>query len=191
MTTLPADGSTHGNLYGDLSSRVGFGVDPPPREPSLVLVGAAAGASSSLAVMFVYQLLRIGWQLVRELTRHGAAPATGLESPDRIFGVLVVGGLLSLAPTVLAGGVLGALLGAFLSWSAHRQGLIRAWLSGSLLAYVAALIVNVTVLARHRGAALEYLEWRRLVGLPSLLFVLIFGGVGVYLRLRQVRASAD
>lgn len=156
-----------------------------------MLIGAAAGASSSLAVMFVYQLVRIGWQLVQELTRHGATPASGMESPDRIFGVLVMGGLLSLAPAVLAGLVLGALLGAFLSWSARRQGPVRAWLSGSLLAYVAALIVNVSVLARHRGEPLEYLEWRRVVGLPSLLFVLIFGGVGVYLHYRQTRRSAD
>lgn len=188
MTTLPADGSS----YLDVPSRVDFGVEPPApsREASLVLIGAAAGASASLAVMFVYQLLRIGWQLVQELTRHGALAPSGLESPDRILGVLVMGGLLSLAPTVLAGGVLGALLGAFLSWSARRQGLVRAWLSGSLLAYGAAVIVNLTVLARHRGAALEYVEWRRLVGLPSLLFVLIFGGVGVYLQLRQTRRSA-
>lgn len=188
MTTFDGE-----SAYADTPARISFGVEPPePRaEPSLVVIGAATGAAASLAVMFVYQLIRISWQLVHEVTRAGAGSASGLESPDRIFGVLVVGGLLSLAPAVLAGGVLGAVLGGFLVLSAHRQGLIRSWLSGSLVAYVAALIVNVTVLSRHRGAALEYLEWRRLIGLPSLLFVLVFGGVGVYLYVRQTRGTAD
>lgn len=187
MTTIPADGS-----YAVTAPRIGFGVEPPETrpEPSLLVIGAATGAATSLAVMFVYQLLRISWQLVHEVTRSGAAAASGLESPDRIFGVQVVGGLLSLAPSILAGAVLGAVTGGLLIWSQRRQGLIRSWLTGSLVAYVAALIVNVTVLARHRTAALEYLEWRRLIGLPSLLFVLIFGGVGVYLYLRQTRGSA-
>lgn len=186
MTTLDGE-----STYADASAPISFDVEPPEprREPSLLVIGAATGAAASLAVMFVYQLLRISWQLAHEVTRAGAGAATGLESPDRIVGVLVVGGLLSLAPSVVAGAVLGAAVGGFLSWSAHRQGLVRSWLSGSLIAYVAALVVNVTVLSRHRGAALEYLEWRRLIGLPSLLFVLVFGGVGVYLHLRQARGS--
>jgi hypothetical protein len=186
VTTVPADGP-----YTGAAPRVDFGVEPPDArpEPSLVVIGAVTGASASLAVMFVYQLLRISWQLVHEVTRSGAAAASGLESPDRIFGVQVVGGLLSLAPSILAGGVLGAVTGGVLIWSERYQGLIRSWLTGSLVAYVAALIVNVTVLARHRSAALEYLEWRQLVGLPSLLFVLVFGGVGVYLHVRQTRGS--
>lgn len=185
MTTLPADGASFSEAP---TSRVSFDVDPPappPKEAPLVVVGVAVGAATALAVMFVYQLVRIGWQLAHEATRQGATPAPGLESPDRIFGVLVVGGLLSLAPTILAGGLLGGVLGGFLSWTAERQGLVRSWLSGSLVAYVAALIVNVSVLARHRLQPLEFTEWRRLIGIPSLLFVLIFGGVGVYLYLRQ------
>jgi ribose/xylose/arabinose/galactoside ABC-type transport system permease subunit len=188
VSTIPADGS-----YAVTAPRADFGVEPPEArpEPSLPVIGAVTGASTSLAVMFVYQLLRISWQLVHEVTRSGAGAASGLESPDRIFGVQVVGGLLSLAPAILAGGVLGAVTGGLLVWSRRHQGLIRSWLTGSMVAYVAAFILNVTVLARHRTAALEYLEWRRLVGLPSLLFVLIFGGVGVYLHLRQTRGTTS
>lgn len=186
MTTIDGE-----SVFADSPARISFDAQPPEErpEPSLLVIGAVAGASASLAVMFVYQLLRVSWTLVHEVTRSGAVAASGLESPDRIFGVEVVGGLLSLAPSILAGAVLGAVTGGILIWSGRRQGLIRSWLTGSLVAYVAALLVNVTVLARHRGAPLQFLEWRRLIGLPSLLFVLIFGGIGVYLYLRQTRGT--
>lgn len=162
----------------------------PPTEPSPLLVGAASGIAASVAVMLVYQLVRIGWQLVHEVTRQAGSAATGLESPDRIFGVLLLGGLLSLAPTVAAGGLLGAVLGWFLSVTRHRQGPVRSWLSGSLLAYALAVLVNVVVLARNRSEALTFDRWRGLLGLPSLLFVLLAGGLGLYLHLRQTRSLA-
>ena len=183
MTTIPADGSQAG--FPTLTT---FGSDLPERPPQelpLLVVGAASGAGASLAAMAVYQLIRIGWHLASQLTQHGTAAPGPVDSPDRIFGVLIVGGLLSLAPTVLAGGVLGADTGWFLTVTAHRQGPVRSWLSGSLSAYVAALIVNLTVLLRHRVGYLSYHEWQHEIGIPSLIFVLVFGGIGVYLHLRQ------
>jgi len=185
VTTVPADGS-----FREAPALTGFGSDlpTPPAETPPVLVGAASGVGASVAAMFVYQLLRIGWHLAHELTRSGAGAPTGLESPDQIFGVLLLGGLLSLAPAIFAGGVLGAVLAAVLLATRRHQGPLRAWLTGSLLAYVVALLVNVTVLARHRSAGLSFTEWRSLIGIPSVLFVLVFGGLGIYLHLRQTRA---
>ena len=187
MTTLPADGS-----FREAPALTGFGsnLPTPPSETPPVLVGAASGVGASVAVMFVYQLVRIGWHLAHELTSAAGGAPTGLEAPDRIFGVLLLGGLLSLAPAIFTGGVLGAVLAAILLASQRHQGPLRSWLTGSLLAYVVALLVNLTVLARHRSAALTFTEWRSLLGVPSVLFVLVFGGLGVYLHLRQTRALA-
>jgi len=186
VTARSVDGS-----YREQPDPTTFGGDLPqlPTRPSPVLAGAASGVAASLAMMFVYQLVRIGWLLVREVTRQPGTGATGLESPDRIFGVLLLGGLLSLAPTIVAGGVLGAVLGWFLAVTRQRQGPVRSWLSGSLLAFGTATLVNLVVLLRHRSEALAYAQWRSLLGIPSLLFVILFGGLGVYLHLRQSRPA--
>ncbi|SDR72584.1 hypothetical protein SAMN04488543_0224 [Friedmanniella luteola] len=154
----------------------------PVAPPSLVLRGAATGAAAGLAAMFVYQLLRIGWLLAQDLTR-GAGATPGTETATRVVGVLVLGSLLSLAPAVVAGLVLGAVTGGLLSWSWRRQGLIRSWLTGSLVAYVAAFGVNATVLLRDRPQPLRFEHWLTLVGLPSALYVLVLGGVGASLYL--------
>lgn len=161
-------------------------VTPPPAEPSLVVGGAAAGAGTSLAVMFVYQLLRVGWRLAYRATSHpgGTVAPEGL---DRVIGVEVVGGLLSLAPAVFAGGVLGALVGGFLGWSWARQGVLRAGLSGALIAYLIAGLLNLVVLVHHRDTPYAYSAWLTRLGLPSLLYVVVFAGVGAHLYLRRRR----
>ncbi len=151
---------------------------PEPSTPPLALRGAATGAAVCLAAMFVYQLLHIGWLLAHDLTRGSGA---GVDSADRVMGVLVLGSLLSLAPSVFAGLVLGAVTGAFLSVTWRRQGVLRAWLSGSLIGYVAALIVNATVLLHRRAEPLQFAHWLSLIGFPSILYVLLLGGIGAYL----------
>ena len=102
---------------------------------------------------------------------------------SRVVGVLVLGSLLSLAPAVVAGLLLGAVTGGLLTWSWRHQGLVRAWLTGSVVAYVAALVLNATVLLRHRPQPLLFEHWLSAVGLPSILYVLVLGGVGVSLYL--------
>ncbi|CAA9285380.1 MAG: hypothetical protein AVDCRST_MAG48-80 [uncultured Friedmanniella sp.] len=154
----------------------------PAARPSLVVRGAATGAAAGLAAMVVYQLLRVGWLLAQDLTRGvGAEPAS--ESASRVVGVLVLGSLLSLAPAVVAGLLLGAVTGGVISWSWRHQGLVRAWLTGSLVAYVAAFVLNATVLLRDRPEPLLFEHWLSLIGLPSILYVLVLGGVGASLHL--------
>ncbi|GAA1825017.1 hypothetical protein ACFFOM_11895 [Microlunatus capsulatus] len=150
--------------------------------PSLVVRGAATGAAAGLAAMFVFQLLRVGWLMAQDLTR-GTGSTPDAESASRVVGVLVLGSLLSLAPAVVAGLLLGAVTGGLLTWSWRHQGLVRAWLTGSVVAYVAALVLNATVLLRHRPQPLLFEHWLSAVGLPSILYVLVLGGVGVSLHL--------
>ena len=157
---------------------------PPETPMSLPVQGGGTGAAVMLLVMFVYQLVRISWHVASTLTSHNGAPAVP-EGVDRIIGIYILGGLLSLAPVTLAGGVLGTLLGTLLAMTWERQGPLRSWLTGTLLAYVVALAVNATVLLRHRKTSLPYAQWEHLLGYPSVVFVIAFGGIGVWLYLSR------
>lgn len=129
-----------------------------------------------------YALIRIGFHLARNhLVPAGGTTLPTPESADRVFGVEVIGGLLSIGPATLAGALLGALLGVVLRRTWHRQHLIGAWLTGSLLAFVAALAVNVMVIDRRRSTPLHYTEWAPLLGYPSILLIVVFGGLSVWL----------
>ncbi len=155
-------------------------VPAPPR--SLVLAGAAAGAAVELAVSVVYVAIRIGFHLARNHTvPAGGSTLPVPESADRIFGIYVIGGLLSLGPALLAGASFGALLGAVLKATWNHQGVVRAWLTGSLLAFVVVTVVNAMVIGRARVTPLTYAEWAPLLGYPSIIFVVVFGGIGVWL----------
>ena len=61
---------------------------------------------------------------------------------------------------------------------------------GTMATFVVALVVNATVLGRHRTAPLTYTRWSHLVGYPSVLFVLVFAGVGASLYLNRAREAA-
>lgn len=151
---------------------------------SLVLLGAATGAAVELAVSLVYVMIRVGFHIASTYTVP--AGSTGLpvpDSPDRIFGIYVIGGLLSLAPSMLAGGLFGALLGTVLSRTRNQQSVLGSWLTGSLLAFVAVALVNAIVLSRTRTQPLTFAEWAPLLGYPSIIFVVVFGGLGVWLHL--------
>lgn len=166
-------------------------VAAPSRPQSLMLAGAAAGVAVELAVSLVYVLTRIGFHLASNHTvPPGGTTLPTPDGPDRIFGIYVVGGLLSLAPSLLAGGLFGALLGTVLKATSARQTILGAWLTGSLLAFIAVLVVNVMVINRSRAVPLRFSEWAPLLGYPSIIFVVVFGGLGVYLHLIWLRQPA-
>lgn len=166
-------------------------VDQPTQHRSVVLTTAATGAAVELAVSLVYQLIRIGFHVASShtLPAGGAAQPTA-DSPDRVFGIYVIGGLLSLAPSMLAGGVFGALLGAVMNATKSRQSILGSWLTGSVLAWVAVAIVNTMVLHRTRRQPLGFTEWAPTLGYPSILFVLIFGGLAVWVHLSSAEGRA-
>lgn len=162
--------------------------EPSTPPQSLLLTGAATGAAVELAVSVVYVLIRIGFDLASNHTVPvGATALPAPDSADRIFGVLVIGGLLTLAPSILAGGLFGALLAVVVKTAGHRLNLLGAWLAGSVLAYVVAMIVNAMVILRTRTEPLRFSEWAPLLGYPSIIFVVIFGGLGVWLHLTWTR----
>lgn len=156
--------------------------ETPTGTRSLVLTGAATGAAVELAVSLVYVLIRVGFHIAGTYTLPaGATTLPSPDSPDRIFGVYVIGGMLTLAPSLLAGGLFGALLGAVLNRSKRHQSILGSWLTGSLLAFAVVAVVNAMVLGRHRRQPLTFGEWAPLLGYPSIIFILIFGGLGVWL----------
>lgn len=157
-------------------------VETPARPRSLVVTAAAAGVAVMLAVMVVYVLIRIGFHVATNHTVPvGGSALPTPDSPDRIFGVYVLGAMITLAPSMLAGGVGGALLGVLMRATWRRQSLLGSWLSGSLLACGMAGIVNGIVLTRSRTVPLRFSEWAPLLGYPSIVFILVMGGLGVWL----------
>ena len=78
-------------------------------------------------------------------------------------------------------GTAGAVLAVVVKAAGPRLNLLGAWLTGSVLAYVAALIVNAMVILRTRTDPLRFSEWAPLLGYPSIIFVVVFGGLGVWL----------
>jgi hypothetical protein len=158
----------------------------PKRTQSLALSGLATGAAAQFVVFFVYQLIRIGFRIAENRTLPAGSTVLPVrDTPDRIFGVYVIGGLLSLAPAIVAGVLTGAILGTLLDSTWRRQGPLRAWLTGSVLAYVIALLVNTVVLVRQRKVPMSYEHWAQLVGYPSVIFVILFGIIGLWLYLSR------
>ncbi len=58
------------------------------------------------------------------------------------------------------------------------------------MTFVIAFVVNATVLTRQRAEPLGYERWSHLVGYPSVLFVLVFAGVGASLYVNRARQAA-
>lgn len=155
------------------------------RPQRLVLAGAATGAAIELAVAIIYQLIRIGFHLATDLTANTTGQLPAPESADRIFGVVILGGLLSLPPSAAAGALTGGLIAAVLKRTWLAQGPIRAWLTGSVVAYVVAFAGNAFVLVRQRKIPMAHHTWLHYLGYPSLIFVIVFGLVGLWLYLSR------
>lgn len=165
--------------------------EPVARTRSLALVGAATGTAVELAVSMIYILIRVGFHIASTYTvPAGQTTLPQPDSADRIFGIYVIGALLSLAPSMLAGGLFGALLGAVLQRTQRHQSILGSWLTGSLLAFLAVALVNAAVLTRTRTSPLTFAEWAPLLGYPSIVFVVVFGGLGVWLYLSSAENRA-
>jgi hypothetical protein len=161
--------------------------------PTAVLPGIVTGGGAALAAMLVYQLVRLSFWAASGLTVHpGETAAPGLPGVERFIGSELLPSLISLGPSLLAGAVLGGLVGLVITQTWDRQGPLRAALTGSLVTFVVAFVVNASVVTRHRSSPLTYTRWSHLLGYPSVLFVVVFGGVGAALyvsRARQAGAS--
>lgn len=159
--------------------------------PTAVLPGIATGTASALTAMIVYQVVRLSFWAASGLTIHpGATAPTGLGGLEHFIGDELLPSLISLAPTLLAGAVLGGAVGLVITQTWDRQSPLRAALTGALLTFVVAFVVNVSVLVRHRQTALTYSRWEHLIGYPSLVFVLVFAGVGAALYVNRARQAA-
>lgn len=159
--------------------------------PTAVLPGVVTGAGAALSAMVVYQVLRLSFWAASGITIHaGQTVPPGLPAFQRFFGSELLPSLISLGPTLLAGAVLGGATGLVITQTWDRQGPLRAALTGALLTFVVAFVVNATVLGRHRETALSYRRWSHLIGYPSVLFVLVFAGVGASLYLTRARQAA-
>jgi len=159
--------------------------------PTAVLPGIATGAGAALSAMVVYQLIRLSFWAATGLTiQTGATAPTGLGGGEHFVGSELLPSLISLGPTLLAGAVLGGATGLVITQTWDRQGPLRAALTGALVAFVVAFIVNTTVLVRHRQTALTYRRWSHLIGYPSVLFVVVFAGVGASVYLARARLAA-
>jgi hypothetical protein len=159
--------------------------------PTAVLPGIVGGAGSALTAMVVYQLLRLSFWAASGLTiQPGATAPAGLGGVEHFIGSELLPSLISLGPTLLAGAVLGGATGLVITQTWDRQGPLRAALTGAVVTFVVAFVVNATVLVRHRETALTFRRWSHLIGYPSVLFVLVFAGVGATLYLNRARQAA-
>ncbi len=178
---MPSDGAA-------LGSRELAGGTPVP---TAVLPGVVTGAGSALAAMVVYQLVRLGfWAAGRVTVQAGQATPVGLPSGPAFIGRELLPSLISLGPALLAGALLGGLVGLVITQTWQRQGPLRSALTGALLTFVVALVVNATVLGRHRADPLTFTRWTHLVGYPSAIFVVVFAGVGGWLYVSRARQAA-
>ncbi len=159
--------------------------------PTAVLPGVVTGAASALCAMLVYQLVRLGfWAAGRITVPAGGTVAPGMVSPGRFIGSELLPSLISLGPTLLAGALIGGFVGLVITETWGRQSPLRAALTGSLATFVVALVVNTVVLTRTRSNPLGYERWEHLVGYPSVVFVLVFAGVGASLYVNRARQAA-
>ena len=159
--------------------------------PTAVLPGVVTGAGSALAAMVVFQLVRLGFWAAGRVTVHaGASAPVGLPSGPAFIGRELLPSLISLGPALLAGALLGGLVGLVITQTWERQGPLRAALTGALVTFVVALVINATVLGRHRADPLTYERWSHLVGYPSALFVVVFAGVGGWLYVSRAREAS-
>ena len=156
--------------------------------PTAVLPGIVTGAGSALSAMLVYQLVRLSFWAASGLTiQAGQTRPAGVGGASHFIGSELIPSLISFAPTLFAGAVLGGAVGFVITQTWDRQGPLRAALTGALVTFVVAFVVNLSVLVRHRTTALTYRRWSHLVGYPSVLFVVVFAGVGASLYLNRAR----
>ncbi len=159
--------------------------------PTAVLPGVVTGASSALLAMALYQLVRLSFWAANRLTvRPGQSAPQGLDGWPLFIGRQLLPSLISLGPALLAGGLVGGLVGLVITQTWDRQGPLRAAVTGALVTFAVAFVVNATVLTRNRREPLTYQRWSHLVGYPSVLFVVVFAGVGAWLYVSRARQAA-
>jgi hypothetical protein len=157
----------------------GSGSTTPVRAATPVLPGVAAGAASALVGMGLYQLVRLSIIVMGP---------TGAGGVDRFIGLLLLPALLSLGPCLVAGALLGGLVGVVLTLSWNVQSPVRAAVTGALVTAWVAGVINLAFVARHRRVPLTLGHWLHALGGPSVVFVLVFGAVGVWLYRNQLRS---
>jgi hypothetical protein len=158
--------------------------------PTAVLPGVVTGAAAALCAMVVYQLLRLGFWAANRLTVHpGQAAPAGLVGWSQFIGQELLPSLISLGPALLAGALIGGLVGLVITQTWERQGPLRAALTGAVVTFVVAFIINTTVLSRHRPSPLSYQRWSHLIGYPSVLFIIVMAGVGASLYVSRARQA--
>ena len=138
-------------------------------------LGAVTGLKVAGVGSVIYLLMIIGWYVVSEFT----------SDPSLFLGSLltfVFGAIFGVLPAMLAGLVTGGLLGLIIGGSTSRRSPVLGLLAGILLACVVIGAVNVVVL--NLTGPLRPFLYVSLVGLPSLVFVVGFGWIGVWLQKR-------
>lgn len=158
--------------------------------PTAVVPGVVTGAGAALASMVVFQLVRLGFWAADRLTVHAGQEApVGLPGWSAFIGRELLPSLISLGPALLAGALLGGLVGLVITQTWNRQGPVRAALTGALVTTLVAFVVNASMLGRRRTDPLTYTRWSHLIGYPSVLFVLVFAGVGASLYVNRARQA--
>jgi hypothetical protein len=125
----------------------------------------------------IYLLIIIGWYVVSEFN----------SDPSLFLGSLLtfaVGVIFGVLPATVAPLGTGGLLGLIFGGSTSRQSPALGLLAGILLACVVISAVNVVVLKLTEAEPLRPSLYVSLVGLPSLVFVIGFGWIGVWLQKR-------
>ncbi len=141
-----------------------------------VRLGAITGMKVAALGSLIYLLAFVAWYVVSEFT----------SDPNLVGGALltfVVGAIVGGLPAVLAGLVTGGLLGLLLGRSTSRRSPAVALVAGIVLAAAVVTLVNVVVL--NLTGPLGPSLYVSLVGLPSLVFVIGFGWIGVRLQKRM------
>lgn len=159
----------------------------------LIPRGVGAGAAMAGCGALLYLLIFAAYAVANDLTAHGT-PAASVRTQDNpvddLAIVLWFGALLGVLPAILAGAFGGLLIGATLTLSRRFQGTIRAWLTGTVLLYVVALVVNYLALTL-RETRLQFDDYVVFLGLPSLVYVLAAGPFAVWLHRRGRLLEAD
>ncbi|HZA04063.1 MAG TPA: hypothetical protein VE617_05830 [Propionibacteriaceae bacterium] len=142
-------------------------------------LGAVTGLKVAAIGSVIYLLVFTGWYLVSEFA----------TDPNLVAGALltvVVGGVVGVLPAAVAGLLTGGSLGLVLRrWSDRPRPLLGA-LAGILLAGV---VVTVVVVIVYAATSLGPNLLLPLVGLPSVIYVVGFAWIGVWLQNRLARAG--
>lgn len=147
-----------------------------------VLRGLRSGAAVATCGSLLYGLCWVGWTAADSVSAHGnpVTPIVPRDSVGAFLFLLGVVAVIGMVPAIVAGALTGAAVGGALG-AARRPGPVLGWFVGTVLAYLVALAVNVPILRSNLDSPWQFEEWLQWLGLPSILFVVGFGVVGVRL----------